>query len=298
MIDVGGDDLLRLNVFELRQLVAQLRGLFELQTFRGCLHAAAEVLAHLIVAALQHLDRRAHVACVALLGNESHAGSRAALDLVLQARPRPIREIGVVAISQAKKFLQLLQSLTHRAGRWVRPEVPPRLLARSAIKSQARKFMLCFEMQVGKALVVAQHHIEARPMLFYEIEFEQQRFRVGIRDGDFHADRLRDQRLNLRMHIAGLKVRSDSGFEIARLADVENFSLCIQHPVNARTGRQTVDVDPGFECRRGRRRRVSQQRIGCVSVCVHPSRASSAMSRALPTTPSNMEVVSRRVWVL
>jgi hypothetical protein len=59
MIHAGGDDLLRLNDFELRQLVANLRGLLEFQAFGGRFHAPAKILADLVVAALEHLDRGA-----------------------------------------------------------------------------------------------------------------------------------------------------------------------------------------------------------------------------------------------
>ncbi len=102
MIRAGGHDLLRLDDLELRQLVAQLRGLLEIQA-RGCgLHAPAEILADLIVAPFQHLDRGAHIASVVLLGDQTHARRGTSLDLVLQAGPRAVREIGVVAIADAK----------------------------------------------------------------------------------------------------------------------------------------------------------------------------------------------------
>ena len=118
-------------------------------------------------------------------------------------------------------------------------------------------------------------------MLLDEIEFEQQRFGVGIRDRDFHARRLRDQRLDLRLHVAGLKIRSDAAFEVARLADVENLAVRVQHPVHARAaGRLSTNA-------------LRRTRDGASARAARPVR-----SRALPMTPSNMAVVSRRVCVL
>ena len=98
------------------------------------------------------------------------------------------------------------------------------------------------EMQVRKAFVVAQHHVEARPVFFDQIEFQQQRFGVGIRDRDLHARSLGNQCLNLGMHVAGLEIRSDPALEIARLADIEDLALGVQHPVNTRAARQALDV--------------------------------------------------------
>ena len=90
-------------------------------------------------------------------------------------------------------------------------------------------------------------------MLLDEVELEQQRLGIGVGDGDFHARGLRDQRLHLRLHVARLKVGSDPALEIARLADVENLALRIEHAVNAGTARQGIDEGLRIELRQARR---------------------------------------------
>ena len=241
VIDVGGDDLLRLNRPELRQLIARARSLLEVQLLGGGFHAPGKFELHFVIAPLQHLDRRVDVARVALRRDQSDAGRRAALDLILQAGSGAVIEIGVIAIAHAEQPLQLLQGLAYRAGRRIRPEEAPGLLARSAIKVEPRKIVLRLQMQVGKTLVIAQHDVEARTVLLDEVELEQQRLGIGIGDGDFHVRGLRDQRLHLRLDVARLKVGSDAALEIARLADVENVALGVEHAIHAGTARQRID---------------------------------------------------------
>ena len=108
VIDVGGHDLLRLDRLEVLQLVAHLRGFLEVELLGGRLHAPRELDLSLVVAALEHLDRRTDVARIVLFGDQPDAGRRAALDLVLQAGTRAVGEIGVVAVAQAEQLLQLL----------------------------------------------------------------------------------------------------------------------------------------------------------------------------------------------
>ena len=186
VIGAGCDDLLRLNGLEVRQLVPQPRRILELQPLGCGFHAPTQFLLHLVVAAFQDLDRGAGIARIVLRRYQPNARRRAALDLVLQAGARAVRKIAVLAIAQAKQFLQLLQRFAHRTGGRIRAEVAAGLLARAAVEAQTRKFMLRLQMHEREALVVAQHDIEARPMLLDEIEFEQQRLGVRIRDGDFH----------------------------------------------------------------------------------------------------------------
>ena len=85
MIDVGSNDLLRLNGSEIRQLIPRPGGLLEVQPLGGGFHAPAKLQLHFVIAPLQHLDRCVDVAGVALRRNQSAARRGAALDLILQA---------------------------------------------------------------------------------------------------------------------------------------------------------------------------------------------------------------------
>jgi hypothetical protein len=110
------------------------------------------------------------------------------------------------------------------------------------------------------------HDVEARPVLLDEIEFEQQRFGIRIRDRDFHARGLRHQRLNLGLYVARLKVRADAALQIACLADVEDLAVCIQHAVYAGPAGRLSTNDFGVEWR------------GCDA---HSGRSASSEARAL-----------------
>ena len=131
-----GDDLLRLDDLQIGELIAQSRGILELESLRRGFHPAPEFLLDFIVAPFQHLDGRRGVPRVGIRRDEADAGGRAALDLVLQTGPGAIGEVRVRAVAQAEQFLQLLQGLAHRAGRRVRTEKPAGFLARTAVEGK------------------------------------------------------------------------------------------------------------------------------------------------------------------
>ena len=61
-------------------------------------------------------------------------------------------------------------------------------------------------MQIGEALIIAQHNVEARPMLLDEVVLEEQRLGIRVGDRYFHVYRFGDQRLDFGLDIARLKV--------------------------------------------------------------------------------------------
>ena len=126
-------------------------------------------------------------------------------------------------------------------------------------------------------------------MLLDEIELEQQRFGIRVGDGHFHARGLRDQRLHLGLHVARLKVGPDPALQIARLADVENLALRIEHAVNAGTARQSIDEGLCVELLH--RRAVQDVRHGGPS----PSRCVDAPGDAA-SMRARSPGVDRRSW--
>jgi hypothetical protein len=101
----GADELLRLQLRQGRELVAQCRGLLELQRFRCPFHLCRQSRGQLGAPALQDHHRRLDVACVLFLADQADAGRRAAADLVLQARPAAGREIAVLAATDPEKLV-------------------------------------------------------------------------------------------------------------------------------------------------------------------------------------------------
>jgi len=159
MVDVRGDDLLRLEGAQRFHWSARSRGILEFQLFSGRFHAARELALRLIVAALQDAIADS-TSPVFLLVDEPDAGRGAALDLVLQARPRPVGEIQVVrnfaggTVSAAAANSRAPRPPTDRG----RNNAPLPCVSRG--RNSAAGTHPGLQMQIGKALVIAQHHIE------------------------------------------------------------------------------------------------------------------------------------------
>ena len=154
---------------------------------RRLLHALGEPRRHHVALPLQEQHRVLEVARVVLLADEADARRRAALDLVLHARAAAVLEVAVLALAQLKELVQLIQRLAHGARVRIGAEQLAFRRARPAVERQARETMLRLEQDVRIALVVAQHHVEARPVLLDEVVLEHQRFDFGARDRDFDA---------------------------------------------------------------------------------------------------------------
>ena len=179
------DDLRGLDLLEHLDLVAQARRLLEREPRRRLLHATAEVLDHLVVATVEHLDRVGNVLRIGLGRDQADARARAAVDLVLQARARTVREERVLARPQPEELLQQQQRLARRGGARVRTEEAARQLPRAAIERDAR-ILVARHVDEREALVVLEQHVVARLVLLDQVVLEQQR--LGLRRRDRHLD--------------------------------------------------------------------------------------------------------------
>src|SRR5947207_2875705 len=83
---------------------------------------------------------------------------------------------------------------------------------RTAIERQPRIFVRVVQIYVRKAFVIAQRDVEARLVCLDEVVFEQQRIRLGVRDGDFDIRNLIDQRLDFGVHAARVEIAADAVF--------------------------------------------------------------------------------------
>src|SRR6185437_12093043 len=129
-----GHDLLRLNVLQRRELIADLRGALELQPPCRLLHPLLQSGVHLVAAAFEHLDGGLNVLRISLAADEPDAGRRAAADLMLQAGAAAIGEEAVAAVADAEELLQLIERVAHGPGRRERAEIPSGSAARAAIE--------------------------------------------------------------------------------------------------------------------------------------------------------------------
>ena len=133
----------------------------------------------------------------------------------------------------------------------------------------------------GKALVVAQHDVEARLVRLDEVVFEQQRLGLGVRDRDFDAAIWLTSAWTFGIDVARGEIAADAVLQAARLADVQQLACscvdtCDRRPAAAAARRRTLGIE-----------------IGGVSSAAYP-----ASSQARASTVLNIPAVSRRVCVL
>ena len=94
------------------------------------------------------------------------------------------------------------------------------------------------DQDVGKRLVVAQQHVEARPQPLDQIGFQQQRFGLGLGGDEFHRHRARDHAHDAAVVPGRPRIGGDPLLDVLRLADVEHLALRIDHAIDAgRRGR-------------------------------------------------------------
>jgi hypothetical protein len=181
--DVGVDDaragvvLDRLLMQHARQRadpVAQLCCLLELERLGARRHLRLQRVDQLLLLARQESLGVGDVLGVVLGRDVADARPRAALDLVEQARPRPVGEHSVLAGAQVKDLLQQLDRVFHRPRGRERAEVAVLLVDRATVVGDPRKAMR-LDLQVRVALVVDEADVEARRQRLDEVVLEQQR---------------------------------------------------------------------------------------------------------------------------
>jgi hypothetical protein len=82
------------------------------------------------------------VLAIFLLADERHAGALASLDLILQAGPRTIAKVVVIALPYLKGFLQQIETFADGTGAGIRTEVAPLPSLLSTVNGQSRILIL------------------------------------------------------------------------------------------------------------------------------------------------------------
>ena len=167
------------------------------------------------------------------------AGPRAAADLIEQAGPGAAFEEAVGAGANQERALQRRDGAVDRAGGGERPEISPGLRLRAAMLEDLRRPVVAGDQDVGKRLVVAQLHVEARPQLLDQIGFEQQRLGLGRGRDDLDRHGGRDHAQDARRQRRdGTGIGGEPLADVFRLADVEHVVRGIEHAVDAGRGRR------------------------------------------------------------
>ncbi len=240
--------------------VAQLGRLLELQRLGPAHHLRLQVVDHGLRLAEQETLGIAHVACVVVAADQSHARPRAALDLVQQARPRAVVEHRVLAGAQAEHLLHELDRLLHRPGVGVGAEIAVLAIdgaaeigharvgwsQRGHVIAGARPGGTCGglagtragDLQIGVALVVAEQDVEPRRKRLDEVILEQQRLGLAAHDGGLQPRDAADHVADARAVVILVQVAGDTLLQVACLADVEHLALGVDPAVDAGQARQ------------------------------------------------------------
>ena len=165
-----------------------------------------------------------------------------------------------------------------------RPEIISLAIARAAMFCDLWRGVIARKQDVGKRLVVAHQHVEARLQLLDEIGLEQQRFRLGLRR---HEDHRRGQRDHARDAIGvplATHVGGDTLLHALRLADIQNLAVDRDHAIDAGPERRMLPVcADDLDAARQRPRRGLGRKVEIDS------------RQALFAVVGNVDVLGRRV---
>ena len=193
----------------------------------------------------------------------ARAGCRAAFDLVQQAWPRAAFEESVRARADQERALQRRDGAVDRPDRGERAVVAALAGARPAVLEDLRRPVVRGDQDIGKRLVVAQQHVEARAQPLDQVRLEQQRLGLGGSRDEFDRRRSRDHAGDARGVPGQALIGQDALADVLGLADVEHAAACVDHAVDARSRRCGLGVapdDPGSARRRGCRGRFRARR--------------------------------------
>ena len=226
------------------ELVAELGGTLVLELAGSILHPCLQLAGQLVGLALQEEGHLLHGPPVLLLRNVVHARRRAALDLVLQAGPAPIRHHRVGAGAELEVAVHDAQRLPDGGRARERPEVPRSVLAHPPHHFQPGVGVRVREPQRDEVLVVAQLDVEAGPVLLDQLVLEQDRVLLGRSDHHLHVGKeiLEEGDESAGIAAALLEVLADAGAQVDGLADVHDVAGLVLHHVAAGLRRQRLEL--------------------------------------------------------
>jgi hypothetical protein len=179
---------------------------------------------------------------VVVLADQAGARRGAALDLVQHAGPRAGLVDAVAARAQQEGLLQGVERAVHRPGAGERPEIVALDRVGAAVLAQLRRVVIAADHDLGKALVVAQQHVEARLQRLDQVDLEQQGVGFGAGGDELHRPRGVDHVGDAVGVEAALGVLDDPLLQALGLADVEDFLVLADHPVDAGRVGQARDL--------------------------------------------------------
>ena len=176
---------------------------------------------------------------VLLLRDRRDAGRRAPLDVEVEARdPRVAARLRPFTRPELEHTVEHVERLAHLLRIRVRAEVDRAATMPLAREHDPRILVGHGDGDVRKRLVVAQAHVERRPVALDEVLLEMQRLRLGR--GDDHLDPADppDHPLDPQATVAPVEVAAHPGPQRLRLPDVEDVVALVTKEVHARAARE------------------------------------------------------------
>ena len=174
---------------------------------------------------------------VVLLRDVTDARRVAALDVEVEARdPGVAPGLGALAGPELEDAVEDVERLPHLLRVRVRPEVEDAAAMALAREHDPRVLVLDRDRDVRKRLVVAQAHVERRPVALDQVLLEVERLHLAAGDDHLEVGDPRHEPRNRRSVVAAplLEVRAHARPERLRLADVEDVAALVPEEVDAR----------------------------------------------------------------
>ena len=231
---LGIDRLTALDEGQRLQPVAQHGGQFEVHALGRRLHLLAQLGLHPGRLARQEILGVADQFGIAARVDPPDARRRASLDLVQQARPVARLEEAVGARAQQEQLLERVQRVVDRSRAGERAVVIALGAPCAAMLLDAREIVIGAQQDERERFVVAQQHVVRGPEPLDELRLEQQRLGLVVGRHDRHRPRLRHHPLEPAGQAIDLRIIGHAILQRARLADVQDVSARVVHPVHAR----------------------------------------------------------------
>jgi len=177
LVDVpgAGDPLFFLDPVDGANLVPEGGRPLVLEGVRGPRHPPFEVPFELVVATLEEHRHVVDLPTVLRAVHIEHTRSRAAFDLILEARADPRLELRIPARSELEEPIHQPKRLSGRSRRMIRPEVTGAVVSGTPNDLQAGPGGLRVEPQIQELLVVPKLEVVAGLVLLDELILEERR---------------------------------------------------------------------------------------------------------------------------
>ncbi len=240
----GIRDLLLLgNLLHTVQKLPVFDGLLKFHGFRRFVHLRLQFRKDSFIMSVQKPDHLGYGFGVLFLRNRSLTGRIALMDMVVQAGSLLSDIPGQVPIA-APQMVQLVEQfdrIPHRLAAGIRSEIFCLVLHHIPCQHHPGKRLPHRHLDKRIRLVVHQHGIVLRPVLFDQIAFQHQRLQLGIRHDILKPTDVGHHLLDLDALVpAGLKILPHPVLQADRLSYIYNVVLLVMHQVYARPGRQLL----------------------------------------------------------